>query len=297
MSRVLVVGRQGQVARALAAAAWPDGIAVACRGREALDLADPAAVARGIAADAPDLVINAAAYTAVDKAETEPDQAFALNRDGPAALALACAARAIPLIHLSTDYVFDGSKAGPYLEDDPIHPLSVYGASKAAGEQAIRERLATHLILRTAWVYAPEGQNFLRTMLRLARERDELRIVDDQMGSPSAASEIARALVAAAGRLLAGQGEPGTFHFCGEGATSWHGFAAAIFEMSHGPRPRLVAIPSSAYPTPARRPANSVLDSGKFRRAYGVAARPWRDSLADCLAAIEGAHARAGAPA
>jgi len=293
MSRILVVGRQGQVARALAEAAWPDGIEVVCRGREALDLADSAAIARGVTAETPDLVINAAAYTAVDRAETERDQAFALNRDGPAALAEACAARQIPLIHISTDYVFDGTKAGPYLEDDPIHPLSVYGASKAAGEQAIRERLPGHLILRTAWVYAPQGQNFLRTMLRLARERDEIRVVDDQRGSPTAASEIARALVAASGRLLAGGAGYGTFHFCGQGSTSWHGFAAAIFELSHGPRPRLVAIPTSAYPTPAKRPANSVLDGGKFGRSYGVVARPWRDSLADCLTVIE----RAGAAA
>ena len=293
MSRVLVVGRRGQVARALAEAPWPAGVEVACRGREALDLADPAAVLRHVAALSPDLVINAAAYTAVDQAEMEPASAFALNRDGPAALAEACARRGAPLLHVSTDYVFDGAKNSPYFEDDPVHPLSVYGASKAAGEQAIRERLPAHLILRSAWVYAPEGQNFVRTMLRLARERAEIRVVDDQRGSPTAAAEIARALVAASGRRLAGGRDYGTFHFCGLGATSWHGFAAAIFELSRGPRPRLVAIPSTAYPTPAARPANSVLDGGKFQRTYGVSARPWRESLAECLAAIELEGARA----
>jgi dTDP-4-dehydrorhamnose reductase len=287
MSRVLVVGRRGQVARALSEAAWPATVEVVCRGRESLDLADPAAVIREVAAQPPDLVINAAAYTAVDQAEKEPAAAFALNRDGPAALAEACAELGAPLLHVSTDYVFDGAKEAPYLEDDPVHPLSVYGASKEAGEQAIRARLPAHLILRSAWVYASQGQNFLRTMLRLARERDEIRVVDDQLGSPTVASEIARALVAASRRLLDGGRDYGTFHFCGLGATSWHGFAAAIFELTRGPRPRLVAIPTSAYPTPATRPANSVLDCGKFQRTYGITARPWRESLADCLATIE----------
>jgi dTDP-4-dehydrorhamnose reductase len=287
MSRILVVGRRGQVARALAEAAWPTGSDVVCHGRESLDLADPAAVARGVAAQSPDLVVNAAAYTAVDQAEREPAAAFTLNRDGPAALAEACARIGAPLLHVSTDYVFDGRKSAPYLEDDPVHPLSVYGASKEAGEQAIRARLPAHLILRSAWVYASQGQNFVRTMLRLAREREEIRVVDDQRGSPTAASEIARALVAASRRLLAGGRDYGTFHFCGQGATSWHGFAAAIFELTRGPRPRLVAIPTSAYPTPATRPANSVLDCGKFQRTYGIGARAWRESLADCLATIE----------
>jgi dTDP-4-dehydrorhamnose reductase len=237
--------------------------------------------------DSPDLVINAAAYTAVDQAEQEPDAAFAINRDGPAALAEACAKIGAPLLHLSTDYVFDGMKAGPYCEDDPVNPLSVYGASKEAGERAIRARLPDHLILRSSWVYAPEGRNFVRTMLRLARECEEVRVVDDQRGSPTAAADIAGALIAAAGRILAGGRDFGTFHFCGQGATSWHGFAQAIFEVSQGRRPRLLAVPSSAYPTPALRPANSVLDCGKFRRSYGISARPWRESLVQCLAEIE----------
>lgn len=286
MSRVLVIGRRGQVARALAEAGWPEGISLACYGRDEIDLAEPQSVVRAITRRAPDLVINAAAYTAVDQAESEPEAAFIVNRDGPAALAEACAALGVPLIHLSTDYVFDGRKNGAYVEDDPVNPLSVYGASKEAGEQAVRRILPAHVILRSAWIYAPEGRNFVHAMLRLARESAEIRVVDDQRGCPTAASEVARAIVAASGRLLAGNGEFGTFHFCGAGSTSWHGFAQAIFELGQGPRPNLIAIATSAYPTPARRPANSVLDGAKFRRLYGVAARPWQQSLAGCLAEI-----------
>ncbi len=290
--RILVIGRSGQLAGALAAAAPPEGSVIACRGRGQIDLADAPAARAAVTAERPALVINAAAYTAVDKAESEPGPAYALNRDGPAALAEACRAIGAPLIHVSTDYVFDGRKTGPYVEDDAVNPISVYGASKAAGEAAIRERLAAHLILRSSWVYAPSGQNFVRTMLRLGRERPELRIVSDQRGSPTAAEELARAVLAAADRILAGGRDFGTFHFCGAGSTSWYGFAEAIFELSGGPRPRLVPITTAEFPTPARRPANSVLDSGRFARLYGVTARPWRESLARCLAAIAEQEAR-----
>ena len=283
MKRILVIGRSGQLARALGAADWPQGIALECRGRAEIDLARPAVARAAVIAAKPDLVINAAAYTAVDKAESEPELAFTVNRDGPAALAEACRAIAAPLIHVSTDYVFDGSKTGPYVEEDPVHPVSVYGASKEAGESAIRARLPAHVILRTAWVYAPQGQNFVRTMLRLGRERPEIRVVDDQTGCPTAAAELARAVQAAAIRLLESGRDYGTFHFCGAGETSWFGFAQAIFELAGEPRPRVVPIATREYPTPARRPANSVLDSAKFARLYGVTARPWRDSLARCL--------------
>lgn len=286
MRRILIIGRSGQLARALGAADWPAGIELVRQGREAIDLARPASVAAAVVAARPDLVINAAAYTAVDKAESEPDLAFTVNRDGPAALAEACHQLGAPLIHVSTDYVFDGAKAGPYVEEDPVGPVSVYGASKEAGESAVRARLPAHVILRTAWVYAPEGQNFVRTMLRLGRERPELRVVDDQHGCPTAAAELARGVQAAALKLLAGGRDHGTFHFCGAGATTWFCFAQAIFELAGEPRPRLTAIPTSAYPTPAHRPANSVLDSSKFARLYGVTARPWRESLAHCLGEI-----------
>ncbi len=291
MSRVLVVGRSGQVARALAVSGWPEGIALECRGREAIDLARPGAAAEAIAARRPDLVVNAAAYTAVDKAESENEAAFAINRDGPAGLAEGCARLGIPLIHLSTDYVFDGRKSDPYVEDDPVNPLSVYGASKEAGERAVRQRLADHIILRSSWIYAAQGTNFVRTMLARRRQTTPLAIVDDQRGSPTAAGELARAVVAIAAAVLAGKGSFGTFHFSGAGSTSWFGFAEAIFELAGKPRPALRAISTAEYPTPARRPANSVLDGGKLRRLYGIEARPWRDSLAACLseiAALEG---------
>jgi dTDP-4-dehydrorhamnose reductase len=286
MKRILVIGRAGQLATALTEASWPADIAVAARGRDRIDLAQPAATREAVVAEKPDLVINAAAYTAVDKAESEPELAFTVNRDGPAALAEACQAIGAPLMHVSTDYVFDGSKRGAYVEEDPVNPASVYGASKEAGESAIRARLPAHVIIRSSWIYAPMGQNFVRTMLRLGRERPELRVVDDQIGSPTAAEELARAVQGAAGALLAGGSDYGTFHFAGSGSTSWFGLAQAIFELAEGPRPRLIPIPTSGYPTPARRPANSVLDSSRFARLYGVTARPWRDSLARCLKEI-----------
>ena len=294
MSRVLVLGRKGQVAMALAETPWPAGVEVLCRGRDAIDLGRPEATQAAIRELRPQLVINAAAFTAVDLAESEQEVAFAINRDGAAAAAGACAYLGAPLIHLSTDYVFDGSKKGAYLEDDAVNPLSVYGASKEAGERAIRAALPAHVILRTSWVYAPAGRNFVLSMLARAEKGEPLRIVNDQQGCPTAAAEIARAIVAVCERLLAGHGVFGTFHFCGAGSTSWYGFADAIFDLAGGKRPALSPIPTSAYPTPARRPANSVLDAGKFRRLYGVAARPWRDSLAECLAAIA-ARKKAGA--
>jgi dTDP-4-dehydrorhamnose reductase len=292
MTRILVIGRAGQLATALAEAEWPADVALTCRGREGIDLARPAAAEKAVIAEKPDLVINAAAYTAVDKAESEPELAFAVNRDGPAALAEACQVIGAPLIHVSTDYVFDGSKRGAYVEEDPVNPASVYGASKEAGESAIRARLPAHVIIRSSWIYAPMGQNFVRTMLRLGRERPELRVVEDQTGSPTAAEELARAVQGAAGALLAGGRDYGTFHFAGSGSTSWFGLAEAIFELAEGPRPRLIPIPTSGYPTPARRPANSVLDSSKFARLYGVTARPWRDSLARCLRDIQARERR-----
>ena len=286
MSSLLVLGRSGQIARALAESDWPDGVALECLGRESIDLEDAPVAAAAIGRRRPALVINAAAFTAVDLAESEQAAAFALNRDAPASIAAACARLGIPLVHLSTDYVFDGRKDSAYVEDDPVNPLSVYGASKEAGERAVRAALPAHVILRTSWVYAPAGRNFVLSMLARAERGESLRIVNDQWGSPTAAPEIARAIVALSQRLLAGTGIFGTFHFCGLGATSWYGFAQEIFRLRGGAGPELAAIPTSAYPTPARRPANSRLDAGKFQRLYGVSARPWRDSLAECMAAI-----------
>ncbi len=290
-SAILVIGRSGQVASELARAAWPAGLEVHCRGRESFDLADAAGTSALVREYRPALIVNAAAYTAVDRAETESEAAYALNRDGPAELATAAAALGVPIIHLSTDYVFDGTKNSPYLEDDPIAPLGVYGASKAAGEQAVRERCPAHVILRTAWVYSPFGANFVRTMLRLGREHPEVGVVADQFGCPTAAAEIATAIAAIAGQLVGAApvlGDPrfGTFHLCGAGATSWHGFAAAIFEQAAvlaAPVPRLKALTTADYPARARRPAHSVLATGRIREVYGVALRPWPEALDECL--------------
>jgi dTDP-4-dehydrorhamnose reductase len=228
----------------------------------------------------PDMVINAAAYTAVDRAESEPDAAWAANCTGPAQLAAGCREAAIPLIHISTDYVFDGSKQGPYREDDPVNPLGVYGRSKEAGDRALREALAEHVILRTAWVYSAHGHNFVKTMLRLAGERPVLRVVADQTGSPTSAADIV------VRRLAAGEGRWGTFHFTGGGAVTWHGFAEAIFELAapwRGPPPRVEAITTADYPTPARRPTNSVLDCRLIADAFGIVPRPWSEALAEVI--------------
>jgi dTDP-4-dehydrorhamnose reductase len=291
MKRLLVIGRRGQVASALAAADWGADIAVACGGRDEFDLAKPAALRGKVRDLRPDLVVNAAAYTAVDQAESEPDAAFALNRDGPAALAEAAAEIGAPMIQLSTDYVFDGLKVSAYVETDAVNPLSVYGASKEAGERAVRERLARHVILRSSWIYAARGRNFLTTMLRLAHEGRDIRVVDDQAGSPTTAAEVARAVATIARQLLAGGTAYGTFHFCGGGVTSWHGFATAIFELARFDRVRLQAIATSEFNAPARRPANSALDCAKIARVYGIKPAAWRESLARCLTELE----RAGA--
>lgn len=236
----------------------------------------------------PRIVVNAAAFTAVDDAESARDMAFAVNCDGPAALADACRRIGATLIHLSTDYVFDGAKLGAYREEDPINPLSVYGASKAAGESAIRKRLDQHVILRTSWVYSPVGRNFVRTMLRLGAERERLGVVVDQEGCPTAGADVARAVIDIAEALSNDLPSSfGTFHFCGGGATTWHGFAAEIFRDAKrrgmkGPRV-LAPIATEAYPTPARRPRNSALDCNKVRKTYGIVARPWQEALAECL--------------
>src|SRR5579864_4838221 len=292
---VLVVGRTGQVGYELQRADWPSGLAPTFLGRDALDLSDPEQAKARVVEHRPGIVVNAAAYTAVDAAERERGLAFAVNRDGPAALGEACAGNGASLIHISTDYVFDGAKPGAYDEDDPTHPLSVYGESKAAGETAICARLDRHVIIRTAWVYSPIGRNFVRTMLRLGAEREQVNVVDDQRGSPTSAAEVARAVITVAAALAKGGTDGfGTYHFCGSGATTWYGFARAIFAgaQQRGMRvPRtVVPITTAQYPTPARRPANSVLRSEKIARVFGIVPRPWQDALADCLDEIAAAR-------
>lgn len=292
MRRLLITGANGQVGRALNALAAGEGFEAIALGRAGLDIADRAAVLDAVASSGAAAVINAAAFTAVDAAESRRDEAFAINRDGPAFLAEACAGCAIPLVHISTDYVFDGEKKAPYTEDDPVDPLGVYGASKEAGERAVRERLPAHLIVRTSWVYDATGHNFVRTMLRLGAERDRLTIVDDQWGAPTAAPDLARALLTATASLLdtPSAGRFGTFHHSGGGATTWYRFARAIFAHAAAAGRKvpaeLVPIPTSAYPTPARRPADGRLDCARFTARFGVAPVAWEDALARMMPAI-----------
>lgn len=280
-----VLGRSGQLARAL----YRNGLADAtCFGRPELDVTDLDSVRRVLERMPSRVVVNSAAYTAVDRAESEPDAADRVNHVGAGNVAAAAAEAEVPLIHISTDYVFDGRKSAPYREDDPVAPLSVYGASKEAGERAVRGRHARHVILRTAWLYSHEGENFVSAMLRLGRERPQLGIVDDQVGSPTYAEDLTGAVLEIA-RQLYGSGRHGygTFHYCGAGAVSRFEFAQAIFAEAarHGYRPPdLKPIRTENYPTPARRPANSALDCTRIAEAYDIRQRPWRDSLADCVA-------------
>ncbi len=287
---ILVTGAGGQVAWELERRAAAAKLSLQALSVEALDITDTKAVHATVTAAAPKVVINAAAYTAVDKAETEKDLAFAVNRDGPGHLAAACAARDIPLVHISTDYVFDGESKDPYLEDDATAPLGVYGASKLAGEAAVRAFLDRHIIIRTAWVYGVHGHNFVKTMLRLGAERDSLRVVADQRGAPTFAGDLAGALLVLSRRLINDvllEEAYGTFHYTGGGAVSWHRFAETIFEIAAptlGRRPKVDAITTAEYPTPAKRPANSVLDCSKISRIHGIMQRPWEASLQEMLA-------------
>ena len=241
-----------------------------------------------IARIAPDVVVNAAAYTAVDRAESEPDAAFRANAEAPRRIADACARRDALLLHYSTDYVFDGRGTRPYHEGDPTAPLGVYGSSKLAGEQAVRDSGARHLIFRTAWVYATHGKNFLRTMLRLAAERDELRVVADQVGSPTSAALIADISARALGQSFE---QSGTWHLTAAGATSWCGFANAIIDGAHARgliarRPRIVPITTADYPTQAARPAYSVLDTAKLQRDFNLVPLAWQDGLGEIMDAM-----------
>ena len=281
---MLVLGGSGQLALALSAAAEAAGIACARIGRPAFDFDRPETVAALDAVPAR-LIVNAAAYTAVDAAEGDAAAAERANAAGPALLAAHCARRGIPLVHISTDYVFDGSKGAPYVETDPTAPLGVYGATKLAGEQAAMAAWPRTVILRTAWVYSATGRNFARTMLGAARKTDTLRVVADQRGCPTTAADLAAAIVAIAPRLSDGweDGLAGIYHAAGGGETTWHGLAVALFEEAgrHGLKmPTVTPIATSDWPTPVRRPADSRLDCGKLARVFGVALPHWRDSVA-----------------
>ena len=282
--RLVVTGVRGQIAQSLVERA-PHGVTVIALGRPTLDLADPAGIAPALAAIRADVVVNAAAYTAVDKAETDAEAAFAINTTGAGAVAAAANALGLPLIHISTDYVFDGAKLSPYVETDPTGPTGVYGASKLAGEAAVIEAHAGATILRTAWVYSPFGNNFVKTMLRMAASRDELGVVADQIGNPTSALDIADAVMAIAANLVTRSDDPalsGLFHMSGRGEASWAELATRIFTASAaagGPFACVRAITTAEYPTPARRPANSRLDCTRLELAHGVRLPDWQNSV------------------
>jgi dTDP-4-dehydrorhamnose reductase len=290
--RLLLLGGSGQVGSEFRALDHLKDVVVAAPDLDELDLRKPDAIANAIAACPWHAVVNAAAYTNVDRAESERDLAFAINAKAAATLATETARHGIPLIHISTDYVFDGRKGAPYVETDATVPLNVYGHSKLAGEQAVAAANPRHVILRTSWVYSPHGHNFVRTILRLARERERLTVVDDQRGCPTAARDVARAcrdiaLLCASGFRSSPEAVPyGLYHFCGKGETTWCGFAKAIVEMAstHLSRvPEIVPIATADYPTPAIRPRDTQLDCRAITRAFAISPRPWHDSLAETV--------------
>jgi len=287
--RILITGKNGQVGTEFSRLYHSPGDVVAV-GRAECDLSSEHSIRDLVRRVEPAVIINAGAYTAVDQAEVERELCYAVNAAAPRVLAEEAARLGALLIHYSTDYVFNGEKPVPYLESDAISPVSVYGASKAAGEAAIAETASRYLVLRTSWVYSAQGKNFLRTMLRLGAERSDLRVVDDQVGAPTSAAAIATATAtlveqyAASGTKL----PAGIYHMTAAGSTSWYGFARAIFDAGVlSVPPRVQAIPSSAYPTPAKRPANSVLSNDKFAHAFGFRLPPWQQQLQDVLTGMQ----------
>lgn len=290
--RIAVTGTTGQLVQSLLARAPAAGVAVIAIGRPDLDLQQPAGLLQALARAEPDCIVNAAAYTAVDKAESEPELALAINGRGAGAVAAAAKAFGVPLIQISTDYVFDGALPRPWRESDATGPLGAYGRSKLAGEQAVAASTEDYAILRTAWVYSPYGGNFVKTMLRLAETRDELGVVADQLGSPTSALDLADAVIAVAKALVANPRDAslrGIFHAAGSGETSWAGLAEAVFAASAalgGPSARVRPIATSEYPTPARRPANSRLDGSLLAERYGLRLPPWQASVRACVAEL-----------
>ena len=286
--RIAVTGKQGQIAQAMTKQASRLGVEVITVGRPEMDLTDEASVLRTLLATKPDAIVSAAAYTAVDKAESEPELAFAINAAGAGIVARAAGLLGVPVLHLSTDYVFDGGKNAAYIEDDPTGPLSVYGASKLEGERQVAAATENHVILRTAWVYSANGANFLKTMLRLAENREKVSVVADQFGRPTAAHDIADALVRIALRM-ASDPDPrlrGIFHLAAEGDASWADFAGEIFkglEQRTGKSVTIRPISTADYPTPARRPRNSRLSTDKLTATYDIRLPQWRASASDVL--------------
>jgi dTDP-4-dehydrorhamnose reductase len=301
-SRILLTGSTGQVGHELLRALAPLGEVVA-PGRAELDMLDAAALRRWVTDLHPAAVVNAAAYTAVDRAESDRETCRRVNAEAPAVLAEAAARVGAVMVHYSTDYVFDGTSSRPYRETDPTGPLNVYGATKLEGERAVAAAGGAYLVLRTSWVYGTRGTNFLRTMLRLLREGDEIRVVDDQVGAPTWSRDIAEATAAILGPALLRRsagieatGEAsGVYHLAAAGETSWHGFASAIAgSLGAGRIARVVPIPTVEYPTPARRPMRSVLDSSLIRERFGVSLGAWREGLTRVIADLESAGAGVG---
>lgn len=288
---ILITGGSGQVGMELQAVDWPADVVLHAPARGELDLSDPASVRAAFSVTPFAAVINCGAHTAVDKAETEVAAAFAANAMGPAALADATREAGIPLVHVSTDYVFEGSCPRAYIETDPVAPLGVYGASKLAGELAVRSGNARSVVLRTAWVLSTHRANFLKTMLRLAADRPTLRVVDDQQGCPTSARDIAHALKTITLKLISDPTAPtGLYHFVNAGETTWAGLAAEIFALSSatgGLSATIEGIPTTAYPTPARRPANSRLNTDKLTRDYGIVPRQWQVAVAEIVAELQ----------
>ncbi len=286
--KLLCVGRQGQVARALTEQAEARGIHVISRGRPELNILDPQSIRANLNELKPDIVLNAAAYTAVDKAESEPAAADALNHAAASNLAAISAEMNLPLVHISTDYVFDGQSQNPYVETDAVAPNGVYGQTKLNGERAVMAKNPHHIILRTAWVYSPFGTNFVKTMLRLALDREEISVVDDQIGNPTSAFDIAAAGLTVCQKLHDKSNDAawGLYHLAGKGAVSWAGFAKEIFDQSRsmgGPYAGVRHIPTKDYPTPTKRPANSQLNCDKLALKFGVEMRTWQSSLSTVL--------------
>jgi dTDP-4-dehydrorhamnose reductase len=304
MTRILLTGKNGQVGWELQRTLVTLGEVIAL-DRRGLDLADPDSIRRVVREHKPNLIVNAAAYTAVDKAEEEPDLAMAINGIAPGIFAEEARRLNAAVIHYSTDYVFDGNKNGPYTEDDAPNPLNVYGRTKLVGEQAIQAVGASHLIFRTSWVYSTRGKNFLLTILRLAKERDELRIVNDQIGAPTWSRMIAESTAQILAQLISPTAYPtsvieisGIYHLTAGGQTSWYGFAKIVLEvllsfsvnaspMQHQALPKLIPIATTEYPMPARRPAYSVMSNDKLYRAFGLAIQEWEDSLRLCMKNME----------
>lgn len=282
--KILVIGSNGQLGDELLIQGNNFGYEILPADLPDLDITDKTQIKNKLEKSRPLFVVNAAAYTNVDKAETDQNLAFAVNRDGPANLAEACAKFEIPLIHISTDFVFDGKKNYPYMESDPVSPLSIYGESKVQGENKVRSRLKKHIILRTAWLYGVHGQNFVKTMLRLGREKEVISVVADQLGSPTSAADLTATIL----NIISGiQNRPditwGTYHYCGYGITTWHWFAEEIFKLAKQYIPiktkKVKAVSTAEYPTKATRPCFSALDCSLIKKNFGINIKPWQDSL------------------